>query len=214
MQTMILGLILFIAVHSVRIFAPAKRELWITKFGEGTYKGLIALLSLVGFFIITQGYPDALASMTWGWSPSQYNRHLTVLLMLMAFVFAISAYVPHNHIKEKLKHPLVLSVKVWALAHLIANGQGANIVLFGSLLIWAVLSFRAARKRDRMVLEHDHHTEPKHSTKSAARIGSTILCVLLGLVVWAAFVAYLHNMLFGVYPIIIPGLIGPTLMPS
>ncbi len=149
MTLLILGLILFLGMHSVRIFAEGWRTAQIAKRGEGAWKGLYTVVSIVGFGLILWGYGQARAEPVVLWTPQLWARHLAALLMLFSFILLVAAYVPKNGIKSWLHHPMVLGVKVWALAHLLANHTLADLLLFGSFLVWAVLDFRAARQRDR-----------------------------------------------------------------
>ena len=214
MEMMILGLILFLGSHSLAIFAPARRRVWTEQLGQNAYKGIITALALIGLVLIVKGHDSALESITWGWAPPIFTKHIAVLLMLFACIFLASSFVPKNHIKAKLKHPMVLSVKVWAFAHFIANGEGANVILFGCFLVWAVLDFRSARKRDRESKESGLEDFGANATSALPKLSSTLLSVVLGLVIWAALLVYLHNLLFGVYPILIPGLVGPSSLVS
>ena len=213
MEMMILGLILFLGGHSVRIFAENGRTRLINRIGQNAYKGIYALVAILGIILIVKGHDNALEASTWGWAPPVFTKHIALLLMLFAVILLVSTYIPNNHIKAKLKHPMVLSVKVWALAHLISNGEAANVILFGCFLIWAVLDFRFARKRDRQVAQNDANFSADQATPKKS-IASTVSCILLGAIIWVAMLAYLHNLFFGVYPIIIPGLIGPTAVPA
>ena len=149
MTFLILGLILFLGVHSVRIFAEGWRTAQIAQRGEGAWKGLYSVASIVGFGLIIWGYGLAREQPTVLWPPQLWARHLASLLTLVAFILLAAAYVPKNGIKAWVHHPMVLGVKVWALAHLLANHTLADLLLFGSFLVWAVLDFRAARQRDR-----------------------------------------------------------------
>ena len=217
MEMMILGLILFLASHSLPIFAPAVRAAWTQRLGQNAYKLVITVVALVGLVLIVKGHDSALESMTWGWSPPIFTKHIAVLLMLFACIFLASSFVPNNHIKAKLKHPMVLSVKVWAFAHFIANGEGANVILFGCFLVWAVLDFRSARQRDKANQGSTQlNTEANELTTFTLipQLSRTLLSVLVGVVIWAALLVYLHNLLFGVYPILIPGLVGPSSLVS
>ena len=105
------------------------------------------------------------------WLPPVAMRHIAALLTLVAFILLVAAYVPRNGIKARLHHPMVIGVKVWAFAHLLANGNLADVVLFGAFLVWAALSFRAARGRDRVAgtvyptgsaRRHGHHGRGRH----------------------------------------------------
>ena len=118
-------------------------------------------------------------------------RHLASLLTLIAFVLLSAAYVPGNRIRARLHHPMVLGVKVWALAHLLANGNLAHLLLFGSVLLWAALDFRSARRRDRA----------NQTVYPPGRVGPTVVAITVGLVVWALFAFVLHGLLIGVKPI-------------
>ena len=124
------------------------------------------------------------------WQPPAGMRHVAALLMLIAFVLLAATYVPRNALKARLHHPMVLSVKVWALAHLLSNGNLADLLLFGGFLLWAVLSFRAARARDRS-------TQARYPAATAA---GTAMTLLVGIVAWAVFAFWAHAALIGVRP--------------
>lgn len=188
MTLLLCGLFLFIATHSVRIFAEPLRTTLVARMGEWPYKGVLAVLSLLGFWLLLTGYAQARLETWVVWTPPAFLRHIMWLLMLFALVLLVAAYVPRNHLKKRLKHPMVLSVKVWALAHLLVNGQMHQMVLFGAFLVWAVLSFRAARKRD----------EPEAPT---AQWLSTLLCLVIGGAAWAALLWRFHAEWFGVSPL-------------
>ena len=190
MAILVLGLILFLGVHSVRIFADPWRTRTITARGEKFYKGLYTLVSLAGFALIVWGYGLARQNPVVLWNPPRGMNHLAALLMLFSFVLLVAAYVPRNAIKAKLHHPMVLGVKVWALAHLLANGMLADVVLFGAFLVWAVFDFRAARQRDRA----------GNVQYAAGTAKGTTIAVVVGLVAYAVFAVWLHGPLIGVRP--------------
>lgn len=189
-----LGLVLFLGVHSLRVFAPEWRAATFDKLGEKKFKGLVSIASLVGFVLIIHGYGLARLNPQVLWIPPVATRHIAVLLMLFAMIFLVATYIPGNHVKQRLHHPMVVSVKVWSVAHLIANGMAADVLLFGSFLVWAVLDFRAARQRDRAATPP--LVEAKRPTLSA-----TIMTIMIGAGLWFGFVAYLHLKLFGVSPL-------------
>lgn len=190
MALLVLGLILFLGVHSVRIFANDWRSRTVAAHGEKFYKGLYTVVSLAGFALIVWGYGLARHNPVVVWNPPRGMNHLAALLMLFSFVLLVAAYVPRNAIKAKLHHPMILSVKVWALAHLLANGMLADVVLFGAFLVWAVLDFRAARKRDL-----------DGNVQYAAGTGKgTTIAVAIGLVAYGVFAVWLHGLLIGVRP--------------
>ncbi len=190
MTLLILGLILFLGVHSVRIFAEGWRTAQIAQRGEGAWKGLYSLASIVGFGLIIWGYGLARAQPVLLWAPQLWARHLASLLMLLAFILLAAAYVPRNGIKAWVHHPMVLGVKVWALAHLLANHTLADLLLFGSFLVWAALDFRAARSRDRAGLV----------SYAPGTMGGTSVTLVAGVVAWAVFAFWAHGFLFGVTP--------------
>jgi uncharacterized membrane protein len=154
MGVLILGLVLFLGVHSVRIAAEGWRGAMVARVGEKTWKGVYALVAIAGFVLVVWGYALARQNPVVLWpQPPAALRHVAALLTLVAFVLLVAAYVPGNQIKAKLQHPMVLGVKVWAFAHLIANNTLADLVLFGAFLVWAILDFRSARRRGRVALE-------------------------------------------------------------
>lgn len=191
MFLMIVGLALFLGVHSTRVFAEGFRQRLIDQRGENTWKGLYSLVSLVGFAMIIFGYGQARQSPDFLWFPPPWLAHVNVLFMAVAFVLLAAAYVPGNRIRAAVGHPMVLGVKVWAFGHLIANGELANVVLFGSFLAWAVADFIAARRRDRA-----------QDVQRAATggLGADALTIAVGLIAWVAFAGWLHLWLIGISP--------------
>ena len=190
MTLLILGLVIFLGVHSVRVFADGWRTGVLARRGENAYKGLHSLASVLGFALIVWGYGAARQQPVVVWLPPVWTRHLAALLTVPAFVLLVAAYVPGNVIKARLHHPMILGVKVWALAHLLANGNLADVLLFGSFTAWAVLSFRAARQRDRV----------GHVTYPAGRMGPTAVTIAAALVAWAGFAFWAHAAWIGVRP--------------
>jgi uncharacterized membrane protein len=121
--------------------------------------------------------------------------------MLFASVLLVAAYVPRNHLKLRLKHPMVLSVKVWALSHLLANGNVADVILFGSFLVWAVLNFRAARARDRLNAVPDDVSDDASTTATRPHMIATLVTLGAGGAFWAVFTFVLHAKWIGVAPL-------------
>lgn len=190
MSALILGLLMFLGMHSTRIVAEGWRTQLIATKGPGAWKGLYTLVSLVGFGLIIWGYGQARLSPLVLWGSPAWTRHLASLLVLVALVLLAAAYVPRNGIKARLHHPMVLGVKIWALAHLLANNTLADVLLFGGFLLWSVFDFRAARQRDRAA----------GTVYPAGTLAGTLATVVVGLVAWAAFAFWLHLALFGVRP--------------
>jgi uncharacterized membrane protein len=188
MTYLILGLVLFLGVHSVRIVADDWRSRTIAHMGAGAWKGVYSLVSLVGFILIVWGFSQARMMPTQLWSPPTGMRHLAWLLTWLAFVMLAAAYVPGNAIKARLHHPMVLAVKTWALAHLLANGNLGHVVLFGSFLVWAVFDFSAARRRDRT----------GQVVYPPGRAVPTVATVGIGTLAWAGFAMWLHGWWIGI----------------
>ena len=191
MSILVLGLVLFLAGHSLRMFAPHWREQRIAQWGVNGYKAAYALFALAALTLIGWGYGQARLDPVALWAPVRGLQHLAVLLMLVSMVLLVASLVPRNALALKLRHPTALSVKVWALAHLLANHTLADVLLFGSFLVWAVLAFRAGRQRDRLNLP-----APVASSKAA-----TVAVVAGGVLVWAVLVMGGHRALFGVSPL-------------
>ena len=190
MNALILGLVIFLGVHSVRIVADDWRTRTRAQWGEMPYKGLYSVLSLLGFALIIWGFGIVRETPSVIWTPPRGMRHAASLLTLIAFVFVAAAYVPRNGIKARFHHPMVLGVKAWALAHLLANGTVAHAVLFGSFLVWAVVLFVVSRRRDRVQSIH----------YPAGTATGTVLTVVLGAGSWAVFAFVLHGWLIGIRP--------------
>src|SRR5438445_7797127 len=146
LAVMILGLVVFIGSHGFVTLRPQRAEV-VKRVGEGAYKGLFSLVSLVGIVLIgwgfaryrSTGYIDV-------WSPPPWTRHVTLLLVWPAIICIVAAYIPGD-IKRILKHPMLVGVKLWAVAHLISNGDLGGIILFGAILAWAVFDRITLKRR-------------------------------------------------------------------
>ena len=190
MTLLILGLVLFLGVHSTRIVADGWRSAQLARLGERAWKGLYSLVSIAAFVVLVWGYGQARQQPVVLWSPPVWTRHVAALLMLVSAVLLVAAYVPRNAIKARLHHPMLLSVKVWALAHLLANGNLADVLLFGAFLVWAVLDFRSARQRDRAA----------QTVYAPGTTAGTLTTIVIGVVAWVVFAFWLHGPLIGVRP--------------
>jgi uncharacterized membrane protein len=190
MTALIAGLLLFLGLHSVRIVADGWRSAQIVRIGERRWKGLYALVSLVGFVLLIWGYGQARADPVILWNPPAWSRHVVALLTLPAFVLVVAGNMRGTRMKAAVGHPMVLGVKLWAFAHLIANGTLAATVLFGSFLVWAIVDFASLRHRDRAL----GTVYPPGSVRRDA------MATLIGIVAWVVFAFWLHGLLFGVRP--------------
>lgn len=190
MTLLLLGLILFLGVHSVRIFADGFRTRMIAKIGLNPWKGVYTVLSLVGLVLIVNGYAASRAEGVFLWNPPRWTFHVTALLTLFSFILAAASYVPGTRIRARLGHPMVMGVKVWAFAHLLSNGRVGDVVLFGAFLAWAVADYISARRRDRAA----------GTVYPVLGISRDIIAVVGGLVAYVVFAFWLHFWLIGVKP--------------
>ena len=188
---LVAGLVLFLGVHSTRMLADGWRSRTIESLGAKPWKGLYTLVSIAGLALVVWGYGVARQQPVQLWNPPVGLRHLAALLTWLAFVLLAAAQVPGNQIKARLHHPMLLGTKVWALAHLLANGTLAGALLFGSFLLWAVTLFASARRRDRR--------EAVQYTPGTA--GRTVITLAAGTLAWAVFAFWLHGLLIGIRPI-------------
>ena len=140
--------------------------------------------------LLVYGYGQARQATALLWQPPIWTRHVAAVLVLVAFVLVAAAYVPGTRIKSAVGHPMILGVKVWALAHLIANGTLADVVLFGAFLAWAIVDYAASRRRDRAA----------GITYPAGPPVRDAIAVAAGALAWAVFAFWLHGPLIGVRP--------------
>ncbi len=189
MTTFLAGLLVFLAMHSAQALYPGMRQATIARIGALGWKGLYSVISLVGFWLLVQGYGEARPTSAVIWSPPQALMHVAALLNIVAFVFLAASGIPGNAIRARVGHPMTIGVKVWALAHLLANGDLVSMILFAAILVWAILVFRAARRR-----------QPAPGAAAATSTAATLATILIGAGagIWFAFVG--HAMLVGVAP--------------
>lgn len=190
MPILILGLLIFLGAHSVRIFADGWRKTQIARMGEKGWKAAYAIVSIVGLVLVIRGYGMARHDPIVLWAPPAWAPHLAGVLTLVAFILFIAAYVPGTHFKAWLKHPQVIGVALWALAHLLANATLNAAVLFGAFLVWALVDFAAARRRDRA----EGIVYPDGS------LPRDVIPVVVGIIAWVAFAFFLHGWWIGVKP--------------
>lgn len=188
MAALTIGLLVFLGAHSIRIVADDWRSAQIARLGEQRWKSLFSLVSMFGFVLVVWGYGLARAEQTMVWDPPGWMHHVTLLLTLPAMVLIAAAYVPGNRIKAALGHPMVAGTKLWAFAHLLANGRVADVLLFGAFLAWASFDFAAARRRDR-------RTDTRYPRGTPAR---DVAAVAIGVVIWGLVAFVLHRWLTGV----------------
>ncbi|WP_332751285.1 NnrU family protein [Hydrogenophaga sp.] len=192
MLLLILGLVLFLGVHSVSIVSPDGRHRLVKQLGEGPWKGLYSLVSLAGFVLIVVGYGAAREATVLLYTSPNGFRHLAAVLMLPVFVLLLAAYLP-GRIQRAAKHPMLLAVKLWALAHLLANGTLADVLLFGGFLVWAVIDRISVKKRAAAGLLRPGPVLPGSKANDA-------IALVGGLAIYGLFVVWAHAWLIGVRP--------------
>lgn len=187
MLQLLIGLVVFFGVHSVAIVALPLRDRMAAK-SEMGWKALYAVASLIGIVLMARGYAELRLTPTVLYVPPIGLRHVAAILMLPAFAFFIAPYFP-GRIKTALKHPQLIAVKIWALAHLLVNGNLADVLLFGSFLIWAVVDRVSMKKRVARPLPGAPQSK-----------ANDVIVVVVGLLLYVAFVMWGHEALIGIKP--------------
>ena len=187
MLMFILGLVLFFGIHSISIFALPLRDKLAAKslFGWKVFYGVV---SLIGLVLISKGYAELRLSPTYLYATPMWMRHVAALLLLPTFILFFAPYFP-GRLNNVVKHPQLASVKLWAVSHLLINGTLADLMLFGSFLIWAIVDLVSMKKRSARPVQIINQSKT-----------NDIVVVVVGLGVYVAFVLWLHGMLIGVKP--------------
>ncbi|MGE0845066.1 MAG: NnrU family protein [Flavobacteriaceae bacterium] len=186
MIVLLIGMAVFVGIHSVPML-PALRARLVKRLGAGGWRGVFSLASLAGLVLIVVGYGMARADPVVVYDPPAAMRHVALLMVPLAFVLVVSAYIP-GRIKATLRHPMLAGIKLWAFAHLLANGTLADIVLFGSILAWAVVDRISLKRRERAGLVN----------VSGRPARNDAVAVVAGLAAAAVFALWLHPLLIGV----------------
>lgn len=189
MLLLVLGLLIFLGIHSISIVALPRRDGMAARLGEGPWKGLYSLVAAAGFVLIIYGYGLARQSPVVLYTPPSGLRHLALLLMVPVFPLLLAAYLP-GRIKAAVKHPMLAAVKLWAFAHLLANGTLADLLLFGGFLVWAVFDRISMKRRP-----------PRPVPGAPVRPLNDAIALIGGLVLYAVFVLWAHQAWIGVAPL-------------
>ena len=192
MLVLVAGLVIFLGVHSVSIVAPGWRAATIARLGERPWKGVYSLVSALALALIVVGYGMARRDPVVLYAPPAALRHLALVAMLPVFPLLFAAYLP-GRIRAATKHPFLLAVKIWAFAHLLANGSVADVLLFGGFLAWAVAD-RISVKRRPAAQTHEVPAAP-------ARPANDAIALVGGLVVYAVVLLWAHRWIIGVSPL-------------
>jgi len=191
MTALVIGLVLFLGLHSTRMVADAARSRFIEQHGARAWRGLYSLGSAIGLVLVVWGFGQTRQSPQVLWSPPDWTRPPASALTLVGIVLIVAAYVPRNHFKAWVGHPMVLGIKVWAFAHLLATRTLADLLLFGGFLAWAVWCYASLRARDRVAGRQPLAGQPV----------PTLIAVVVGAVAWFVFGRWLHGWLIGVQPL-------------
>lgn len=186
MTTLVLGLLLFLGGHSISIVNDAWRDRMAARLGEMPWKGIYSVIAIIGLVLVIQGYGAARYDSAVLYTPPTWLRHFSFLLLLPVFPLLLAAYLP-GRIKSAVKHPMVLAVKLWAAAHLLANGMLADVVLFGAFLAWGVVERISLKRRTARAIP---------GAPESGR--NDIIAVVAGLLIFVLFFAWLHRLLIGV----------------
>ncbi|WP_369920765.1 NnrU family protein [Marinomonas polaris] len=193
MLILVMGLVIFFFVHSVRLVAPNWREKSMAIHGEMRWKMRFGMITLIAVGLIVMGYSQARLEPVWLWFPPVWTRHLAGLLVLVALFFVGSALVPNTTMKKKVGYPMIIAIKIWAFAHLISNGSLADVILFGSFLVWSIVSFAVYRRRDRKAgVVRDQESGVQFD----------LAAFTFAMVTWFAIAFYLHQAIIGVSPLV------------
>jgi uncharacterized membrane protein len=189
MLVLIAGLVVFLGIHLVPSLANARASL-VGRFGEGGYKAFFSIASAIGLVLIVWGFGLARGSSAdiQVWSPPTWTKHIAFALMWPAFILLVAAYVP-SHIRDRAKHPMLAAIKIWALAHLLANGDLAGLLLFGAFLAFGVY--------DRISVKRRGATGPLGTRHGG--VVSDISVVVIGTALYVAMLVWGHPYLIGVH---------------
>ena len=185
---LVAGLVLFLGIHLFLALFRDKVGLLKESLGNHVWRSIHSMFALAGLALIIYGYHLSRMDPVFLWNPPAWTRHTAALFAGFAMILAVASLVPGNHIKAAVGHPLYAAVKLWAFAHIIANGRLGDLLLFGSFLAWSIIGFSSARKRDRKL----------GTPKPAATVPATLATLALGLGLIVAIVLWLHLQLIGV----------------
>jgi uncharacterized membrane protein len=192
MALLILSIILFLGLHSIRLFAPRFRDGMIARLGIHVWRGIYSVLSIATLVMLIYGFGQSRGEGPLLYVPPTFLAHIMLTLMLIATILLVASVLPAGKIVVWIKHPMMTSVKVWAFAHLLVNGGLNHVLLFGSFLAWAVLVRISLKRRLRA---GETVRRPFVSVKW------DIVAIVIGIIVYGAIVMYLHEALIGVSPL-------------
>jgi uncharacterized membrane protein len=193
MALLIVGIVIFLGLHLIRVIAPDLRQSMIDRLGESGWKGVYSVVSILSLILLIYGFGQARQVTGMLYNPPVWMAHIALTLMLLAMICLAASLLPAGHIAVKTKHPMVLSVKIWAFSHLLANGETSSVLLFGAFLAWGVILRIALKRRERA---GELTLRPFVSGKY------DLYAAIIGVVAWALITFKLHELLIGVAPIV------------
>ena len=204
MTLLVLGLALFLGMHSVRIVAPGVRAAAMERMGEGAWKGIYALVSLVGLMLVGRGWGTAERELLY--APPDWSAALSLVLMLPLFVLLVAGNLPAGRIRAWVRHPMLVATVGWAALHVLNNGDNAAVVLFAAIGIWAAIDIASLLSREREAAVQNagagpHGAAAPSEPANALPWWPDIAAVMVGIALYAWFVAVGHEWLFGVSPL-------------
>ncbi|HZG28561.1 MAG TPA: NnrU family protein [Ensifer sp.] len=197
MALLVFSIVLFLALHSLRVFAPAWRERTIARMGVHAWRGVYSLLSIASLVLLIYAFGASRSETPILYTPPIFMTHITLTLMLISMILLMASILPAGKIAVRVKHPMVTSVKVWAFAHLLSNGELNSVLLFGGFLIWAVLVRISAKRRARA---------GEKVVRDFVSTQYDIASIIGGAALYAVILLYLHQMLIGVSPLAAAGM--------
>lgn len=187
MTFLVIGLILFLGTHSLRLVAPGWREGVVARVGEGPFKGVVSIVSLVGLVLLIWGFGRASEEPAFIYDPPLWTRHVAEALMLPALVLFVAGNLPPGRIRRALRYPMLIGTLIWSIAHLFVNGEAATFVLFGAVFVWSLADILDQRNRPRVIA-------------ASAPIANDVIAIVIGVALYGLLVWRLHLWLFGVSP--------------
>ena len=197
MTLLICSIVLFLVLHSLRVFAPRWRQRTIDRMGINAWRGLYSLLSIASLVLLIYAFGASRAETPILYVPPMFMTHITLTLMLISMILLMASILPAGKIAVWVKHPMITSVKIWAFAHLLSNGELNSVLLFGGFLIWAVLVRISAKRRERA---------GEKVVRDFVSTQYDIASVIGGVALYAVILLYLHQMLIGVSPLAAAGM--------
>ena len=194
LTVLIIGLVVFFGVHCVSIVNPAWRDRVAERIGDNAWRGLYSVAAIGGLALLVVGYGLAREQPIILYIPPVWLRNVVVGLMVFVFPLLMAAYIP-GRIQTAVKHPMLVAIKLWAVLHLLANGSLADVLLFGSFLLWAVADRIALKRRP-----------PRFVVQARQSKYNDAIAVVAGVGIYAAFVFGAHRLITGIPAVLSIGL--------